>query len=447
MAVLLAGFASLAVAAPTYAAAAPLPPTDVGVAWTTVPTAGGPQPGVELSWQEPEPSATYEWSMETFDGTLWIPGTYTPATTSGSVGIPVTEFPYRSTVRMVVRAIVAGASSAPVASPAFDTNGPLPRLTSIAGHADGSLHLTWVPQPVSDSTPNDPLDLAPGPDRYQMVGQFEVRESLAPLGPAATSLTGSYTSPHPGLLGVAPDNEWQPVHECCGGFRWVNYDEADYRPVWLSELSTSLPAVATYSLPMTITGTVTRLVGRCGHLDCQYGSWPDPGRRVVLHARNLPTGTWYPVTSTTTDSDGLFRISVTAPGTRDYRVLALGTTWQAGATVTPTAGKMTAPRSTSTLTRVVTARFTDATAYRGQKVTAQLQVLPGGTQRATLQRWTGTSWVNLKWVYLTGGVGSYTFTAVQPGTIGYRYAIPASVAPNGLKVAATTSKAFYLRTT
>jgi hypothetical protein len=170
------------------------------------------------------------------------------------------------------------------------------------------------------------------------------------------------------------------------------------------------------------------------------------GRQIVLHARNSSTGPWYPVTSTTTDAAGLFRMAVTAPGTREYRVLALGTSWRPGRTRPATAGKMTAPKRITAVTRTVTAGFVDSTATRGQKVTAKLQVLPAGSQRATLQRWTGTAWVGLKWVYLAGGVGSYTFTAVQPGTVAYRYVVPASVAPNGLPVAATTTKPFYLST-
>ena len=32
------------------------------------------------------------------------------------------------------------------------------------------------------------------------------------------------------------------------------------------------------------------------------------------------------------------------------------------------------------------------------------------------------------------------------GTVGYRYAVPASVAPNGLPVAGMTSKTFYVTT-
>ena len=216
--------------------------------------------------------------------------------------------------------------------------------------------------------------------------------------------------------------------------------------VLVSELTASLPGAATYSLPMPSSGSLVVVVPMCDRLSCTYMRVPAAGRQVVLQARNTSTGSWYAVTSTTTDAKGLFRIAVTAPGTREYRVLALGTSWRPGGTRPATAGKMTAPKRITAVTRAVTAGFVDSTATRGQKVTAKLQVLPGGTQRATLQRWTGTAWVGLKWVYLAGGVGSYTFTAIQPGTVAYRYVVPASVAPNGLHVAATTTKAFFLST-
>jgi hypothetical protein len=327
----------------------------------------------------------------------------------------------------------------------FDTNGPLPLLTSIRGDADGSLHLTWAPQLVPDPNPGDPLDLPAGAVKYQLVGQFNIGEVLKAFGPSSSALTRSYSPGKGGLLGIAADNEWRPVEECCGGYRFVDYRDADYVRVFSTALTSHVPSVATYSLPMTITGTVQRAGEDCNHLECRPSAEPDRGRRVVLHGRNSAAGAWYAVTSTKTDANGVFRLPVIAPGTRHYRVLALGTSRRNGGGF-PVAGDMSGPTATTTQTRVVSARFDDATATRGQRVTARLKVAPGGNQRATLQRRTGSAWVDLKWVHLVRGVGSYTFAAVQPGTASYRYIVPDSLAPTGLPVAAAASRPFDLRT-
>jgi hypothetical protein len=424
------------------------PPTGVQVGWTMVPTADGPIRGVQLMWQEADPAATYEWSMERFDGAQWVGGTFTPATARGSVSVPSRDFPYRATVRMVVRAVAAGVASVPVASPAFDTHGALPTLTSAVGSADGSVRLTWTPQLLPDSTPNYPLDLV-APTVYQLVGKFRPQERLDAIGAVTNRLTVQHTPQGPGRLGVAPDNEWRPVEDCCGLGRFVPEfpTVAAVTNVWTTGLSAGVTPVATYSLPLAVTGKVTRRLGSCGHLDCSIGTSPDVGRRVALQARNNSTGApWYGVTSTTTVADGSFRISLPAPGSREYRVLALGTTWRPGVVVPVKAGTLNGPMGNVVVSRVVTSRFVDASATVGQRVTASLQVLPAGTQRTTLQRWTGSSWVGVKWVQLAGGVGSYTFTTVRPGTVAYRFAIPASVAPNGLTVAARFGPNFSLTT-
>ena len=52
----------------------------------------------------------------------------------------------------------------------------------------------------------------------------------------------------------------------------------------------------------------------------------------------------------------------------------------------------------------------------------------------------------MKWVYLTHGIGSYTFTAIQRGTVGYRFVIPASTTSSGLPVGGATTAPFYLTT-
>ena len=61
--------------------------------------------------------------------------------------------------------------------------------------------------------------------------------------------------------------------------------------------------------------------------------------------------------------------------------------------------------------------------------------------RTTLQRWNGSAWISIKWVYVQNGAGSYTFTASE-GTVRWRFVVPASTAPNGLPLAGTTTVSF-----
>ena len=53
--------------------------------------------------------------------------------------------------------------------------------------------------------------------------------------------------------------------------------------------------------------------------------------------------------------------------------------------------------------------------------------------------------MNVKWVYLTQGTGSYTFTATTRGVVGWRFVIPASISPAGLPVAGLSSGPFYYK--
>jgi hypothetical protein len=448
---LLVAAGSLAGSSGSHAATIPPPPTDLTMAWTTVVNNGEQLRLVRLSWQGSEATASYSWRTEVYNASTWSPRGPTGSTGPGvrTDSAESSRFPYRATVRFAVNAVLDGVPGPLAYSVAFDTNGPLTRLQSVSPQADGRVLMTWVPNlPGPDITPNDPLDL-PGPYHYQVVagvGGPGDYYSLRALGPPTTAYSASFTPHTPNFgIGVANDNEWRPVSND-SGWRSVATAEADARGLPGTRLSASVPRAGTYSLPIAVTGRVTnRVIVSCMG-GCDVADVLGAGRRVVLHARNTPSSPWYAVTTATSDADGLFRILVKAPGTRQYRVLVLGVPWPNAQQGGAQAGAMTAPVASITVTRVVSARFTDPYAYGGQKVTAALRVLPAGTQRATLQRWTGTRWVDMKWVYLRAGLGSHTFTAVQRGVVGYRYVIPAGTA-GGLPVEGTTTAPFYLKTT
>jgi len=72
----------------------------------------------------------------------------------------------------------------------------------------------------------------------------------------------------------------------------------------------------------------------------------------------------------------------------------------------------------------VSGKFLDPSVKYGQKAT-HVTIAPPADVRATLQRWDGKAWRDVKWVQLTGGAGNYTFTATQPGRVTYRFLVPA----------------------
>jgi hypothetical protein len=225
------------------------------------------------------------------------------------------------------------------------------------------------------------------------------------------------------------------------------YAQAQRRPItWLGSrggrITASTPAAATYGLPMTITGLAEERF-RAACIGCDSTS-PSPSRRVVLHARRDASSPWVGVTSGMSDSQGRFAFQVVAPGTRQYRVALLGVPYPQSSIIY--VGATSSATTTITRTRVLSSRFLDPTAVRGQKVTARLWVSPASAVTAYLQRWTGKAWIGVKEVKLTKGVGQYTFTAVIRGTVPYRYVIPGTKAPNGLPVAGVITAPFYLST-
>jgi hypothetical protein len=164
---------------------------------------------------------------------------------------------------------------------------------------------------------------------------------------------------------------------------------------------------------------------------------------VYLQARSGPGGAWSTLASSLTATNGSFRLAVRSPGTRDYRLEVLGVSKPPSSDAK--AAQLTAPVRVVARNRVVSARFDDPYISVGQHVTAQLTMAVRSNVRTTLQRWNGSSWVNVKWVYLHDGTGSYTFTATRRGVFGWRFVIPATVSPEGYPVAGTSSGPFYYK--
>jgi len=223
--------------------------------------------------------------------------------------------------------------------------------------------------------------------------------------------------------------------------------------VWETLVRATIPASATYGQTTVVTGAVTADPWVCTSMppSCSQpipggpGTFmtPSAGRQVVLQGRTSSATAWYTVTSTVSGAQGNFRFTVRAPGTRAYRVLVLGVSKPP--TSDAKSAAVTAPVRTVTRNRVLSARFDDPYVRFGDHVTVRLTTAVRSQVRTTLQRWNGSAWVNVKWVYLTQGTGSYTFTATTRGVVGWRFVIPASISPAGLPVAGLSSGPFYYK--
>jgi hypothetical protein len=431
--------ASLTLASPAVGATEPPPsaPTNVTVAWeaiTPLPCCSTAR-AVRVSWQESEaqPDRVCQDSG---------PASYCVETTAdepNTVVMQADKFSQSASTRVSVQALGAPASEVAY-SAVFDTQRlAAPTFTNIAPWVDGRLLLTWKPGPAPvDTTPNDPLDLSkPSYRQVSFNGDFFM------YGPLLTATSLVISAPQGGLVSVVAD-EW--------GFTAPTFE--DLINVWDTQPHAKIPTTSTYGQSTVVSGAVTSDPWICYGSPpyCAPGSdppaarsTPSPGRRVVLQGRNTTTSAWYTVTSTLSGTGGTYRFSVHSPGTRQYRVLVTGVSKPPSSDAK--AAGVSAVVRTVAVNRVVSARFDDPYVKVGQRVTARLTMAVPSRVRTTLQRWNGSTWVNVKYVYLTRGTGSYTFTATRRGVVGWRFVIPATTAPSGLPVAGTSSKPFYDKAT
>ncbi len=313
---------------------------------------------------------------------------------------------------MFVGTAADGKTSAAGLSEAFDTlTGPTAVTDAMNGADGGRFAVTWHPEPVVDPNPGDPLDLPAEVPLYEVRASRDWMNEFEVVVPKTTATAATFTplSKPPYQVWVWTYNEWgrhYPAMRHVDSEQWVR---------------SAVPPFADYSKPSIITGTLNRTTTQvCPQGPCGAVVHPDNARPVVLQARANATSAWYTVGSTKTDAQGNFRFAPPTLGTRQYRLVVPDLFNSVGfgyGTISGTA--------TTTARPLVHGVFLDPTAKYGQKVTAHVSIIPLGNVASTLQRWDGTAWRNLKSVQLTGGVGNYTFTAVQRGRVAYRFLVPA----------------------
>jgi hypothetical protein len=387
-------------------AAAPPAPTAVKVGWVD-----WTHTQVRLSWNDTGAANKIRLEAVPYLGppeSRW----QTPADGPNELILSTRSLQHDSKVRFVVVSVdAAGPESASGNSPWFDTTTPAHTdIRTAVPQADGSLRLTWTRNALpSDQTPGDPLDL-PVNDRLTLTVRWDSADRRT--FPVAAGVTTAVIPPlpRPYRVSVIARNEW-------GNEQWpqdVAFGDMVVRA--------PIPTSAVYGNPITISGTVGARV-------CTGCSWLASGGSeipVYLQARANATKPWVSIWNAWADSTtGAFRLYAASSGTRQFRVYVPG--WSSS--VPPSIVTLaTATPTTTVLTRyaVRTAKFADNTATVGQKVTAMVGVSPASGVRTTLQRWNGRAWVGVKYVTLSKGNGSYTFTAITRGTTAYRFLVPST---------------------
>ncbi|TWD75313.1 hypothetical protein FB561_6751 [Kribbella amoyensis] len=319
--------------------------------------------------------------------------------------------------------IVVGDSATPAVqarSVDFDRYLYQPASVTASFTADNQVRWTVPPDTSVDGTPNDPLDLPAGQDRYLPIRRTDPDPAAASVDcetedlPVAAGPTGLATSNgKPSVLSVNPDNEW-------GARLGPSVDVTV-----TTGITISAPASTQYGSNTTITGQVTGRGLPIGGSPpaCDEVTSPVQNQPVVLQQRTSSTAAWTVVGTTKTDATGKYTAVVKNPGYREYRVLRSNTAGVGFAAYGGAPSDSTAVRST---TVVVSAKFITPTITSGTQPQAYLWVDPAGTQQAALQfKNAGGAWQGLSYKTLYAGRGLLPFTWNTRGTFQFRWWVPA----------------------
>jgi hypothetical protein len=335
------------------------------------------------------------------------------------------------------RIVVSEPSGDAARSASFDryTRGDVePRISHLP---NGDLAWSVPPDPVVDTTPNDPLDSAKPttyglrlmtgekPSTYDRCRIDYTTPTVAPNG--VVSKRGSME------IRTLAYNEWGTA-------------ELDWRLIGTSTVTMNAPSTAPYGGTTTLTGQVGAR-GIYENPAPPNGALPicfdgDDGVRadaaITLQARNSAAGAWYVVGPGKTDAAGNYKFALNTPGTREYRVAVAGTSKTRPAT--------SPARSVRATTRVVSAKFIQPSITVGTQPQAYLWVDPAGTQKAALQFKNASGvWQGLTYKTLYAGRGLVAFPWNVRGTFQFRWWIPGATTATGLVVDPAYSNPFSLK--
>ncbi|WP_083750891.1 hypothetical protein [Kribbella sp. ALI-6-A] len=414
---------------------APAPPTvlaaDVQLAWTT-------DGKIRISWNEttPAPNTVVLERPGGEDLPLASPSVAEPNTV---VLEPAKLEPYGPTVDRA-RIVVSepGGDLAPSAD--FDRYRRGAAQAQLSYRPNGDMAWSVPPDPVVDSTPNDPLDVTT-PTTYGlrlMTGEqpWTYDKCRVEYTARSTALSGVITKQRPMDVTFLAWNEWGAA-------------QLDWRWAFSSVVTLNAPASTPYGATATLTGKIaTRRIFE--NPKPPNDALPicleeDAGARanttVVLQARDSATGGWYVVGSGKTDAAGNYNFPLRNSGAREYRTTVAGTTG-----TTPVQPATSPARTVRASTRVVSAKFIQPSVTVGTRPQAYLWVDPAGTQKAALQfKNSAGAWQGLTYKTLYAGRGLVAFAWNTRGTFQFRWWVPGSTTSTRLPVDAVYSGPFTLK--
>ncbi|ADB35596.1 hypothetical protein Kfla_6604 [Kribbella flavida DSM 17836] len=400
---------------------------DVRLAWTT-------DGKVRISWSETS-AAPNTVSLERDGADDLLLGSPSAAQLNELVLEPAALEP--STAGTSAARIVVSEPSGDIARSAYfdryQRDRVVPRISYLA---NGDLAWSVPPDQVTDTTPNDPLDSAK-PTTYGL----RLMSGEQPW--AYDRCRIEYTTPSTAPNGVLSKQRAMEIRTLA--YNEWGTAELDWRLIGSSSVALNASSTSPYGATTTLTGKVgARAIyenpkppGDVPPICFDADGGVRANTAITLQARNSATGPWYAVGPGKTDAAGNYKFSLRTPGTREYRVTVGGTSSMQPAT--------SPARTVRSSTRVVSARFIQPAVKVGTQPQAYLWVDPAGTQKAALQfKNASGAWQGLTSKTLYAGRGLVAFPWNIRGTFQFRWWIPGSTTPTGLRVEPAYSGVFSL---
>jgi hypothetical protein len=294
----------------------------------------------------------------------------------------------------------------------------------------GALNWSFAPEPVTDATPNDPLDVGIAPKYQPQVTALDVADCRVTTLPAGENGTIPASS-KPYNVKWTAQNEW-------GSSPVVTYRMRTSTTTFAAPASTVVGQKLTMTATTTLRGLQEKADGTCVE-------GPETGGfnlvDMSLQARNSATSAWYSVGVVHPNAQGITTFTVTNPGAREYRA-ATGEGALGGYAQTKSLSGSEIVRAT---THVESAKFITLVIAYGTQPQAYLWVDPAGAQQAALQfKNAAGAWQGVGYKTLASGRGLLTFPWSIRGTTDFRWWVPASKSSTGLDVDAVYSPVFTL---
>ncbi|WP_133797853.1 hypothetical protein [Kribbella caucasensis] len=281
----------------------------------------------------------------------------------------------------------AGETSPVALSPAFDTIKPgNPLLETYTMSGSSTLNVKWRPPTRTDTTPNDPLDVA---DSQLYTPQYIKDGRTVLLSAPIPGTTFTFTGPRPPFeFQVFAQNEWGTE-------------------IGAQVFGSSIKPTATMPAWVLADTSQNRISGTAAY-----------GVRVILQARNSASSPWYTVGWETFLHDW-YAFDLRAAGSRQYRVQVPNT--KAG--IWAYFGGYSPVVSTTVQIRA-SAHFWASEIRVGQTSRAALSMSPYLVGHARLERWNGKTWTLVGPVPIANGYGWGYIRGTTPGRVAYRYYVP-----------------------